>query len=42
VFATVKLLHSLGEGSVQSNDPPRLLAMVFISIFVVAVDQEDS
>ena len=42
MFATVKSLHLLGEGFVLSNDPPRLLAMVFISIFVVAVDQEDS
>ena len=35
-------LHSLDEDSKQLNDQLQLLTMVFISIFVVVIDQEDS
>lgn len=35
-------LYSLDEDSKQSNDQLLLLTMVFISIFVVVIDREDS
>jgi hypothetical protein len=38
----VKSLHLQDVGFKQSNDQPRLWTMVFISIFVVVIDQEDS